>query len=63
MIQFIKVFLYSQHIKKLILPIKGSFKSVYKDWKNVDDFFFLSKAKQLFIAVFAVLEVLLQSDF
>ena len=43
MIQFIKVFLYSQHIKILILPIKGSFKSVYKDWKNVDDFF-LSKA-------------------
>ena len=61
MIQFIKVFLYSPHIKKLILPINGSFKSVYKDWKNVDDFFFF--LKQLFIAVFAVLEVLLQSDF
>ena len=60
-IQFIKDLLYSQHIKKLIPPIKGSFKSVYKDWKNVDDFFFF--LKQLFIAVFAVLEVLLQSDF
>ena len=34
-----RLVVFPTHKKKLILPIKGSFKSVYKDWKNVDDFF------------------------